>query len=242
MKRFLTFVCVAGIAVCGTLLFSAGDKPLDQPRSSKDTDARYTTAQKVIASLEFRAPPPSPDVRRIYFKKCALCHSIQGVDSDWGIPLNQTGSKRSIAWLKAQIRDPETNGSDMPSFPKSAINDRDLARLVGYLSHLRKRQEIESTRFTAKDISHPERIMSELTYRNDPLTRYLREYHGAQWKHLERKKDTEVPVEESMIHLTHILNKSLFDLDLSKPEYLISASLSEGTSKLIEHRACYALW
>lgn len=67
---------------------------------------------------------------------CIGCHVINGAGGSVGPDLSHIGSKRSEAWIKQQITNPDSHfsGGTMPPFKMSS---GDLNALAGYLESLK---------------------------------------------------------------------------------------------------------
>ena len=76
-------------------------------------------------------------------QKCNLCHSIAGKGNVKG-PLDDVGSKRSAADIRAWIEDAsamttKTNASRKPVMKSYSLAKSDVDNLVAYLSSLKKK-------------------------------------------------------------------------------------------------------
>jgi cytochrome c2 len=79
------------------------------------------------------------DGAQLYEKKCKVCHSIGGVGGakkDVGGPLDDVGSKRDEAWLRAYFADPKSKieGAKMP---KLKMTDAEWDAIVKYILSLK---------------------------------------------------------------------------------------------------------
>lgn len=89
--------------------------------------------------LMLSGPAWSADAPEVYNKKCKACHSIGGVGGPMakiGGGLDDVGTKRDDAWLRAYLKDPK---SKMPEakMPKLSLSDADLDSLVSYMLTLK---------------------------------------------------------------------------------------------------------
>ena len=68
---------------------------------------------------------------------CTGCHTINGVGGKVGPDLSQVGSRRSVGWIKQQIRNPKSHFPDstMPSFGQ--LSAQNLQDLGAYLAGLK---------------------------------------------------------------------------------------------------------
>lgn len=79
------------------------------------------------------------DATALYDKKCKVCHSIGGVGGpkkDLGGALDDVGSKRDEAWLRAYFKDPKSKieNSKMPKMP---LSDAEWDTIVKYMLSLK---------------------------------------------------------------------------------------------------------
>jgi cytochrome c2 len=82
----------------------------------------------------------SAEAPAVYNKKCKTCHSIGGVGGPMaklGGPLDDVGSKRDEAWLRAYFKDPK---SKIPNakMPALKLSDEEWNELVKYMLTLKK--------------------------------------------------------------------------------------------------------
>ena len=79
------------------------------------------------------------DGKALYDKKCKACHSIgddKGKFADKGGPLDNVGSKRDEAWLKAYTADPKSKMPDA-KMPKIKLTPEELDSVVKYMLSLK---------------------------------------------------------------------------------------------------------
>ena len=80
------------------------------------------------------------DGKEIYDKKCKACHSIGGVGgpmAKMGGALDDVGSKRDEAWLRAYFKDPKSKVPDA-KMPKLSLTDDEWNSVVAYMLTLKK--------------------------------------------------------------------------------------------------------
>jgi nitric oxide reductase subunit C len=79
------------------------------------------------------------DGAALYEKKCKVCHSIGGVGGpkkDLGGALDDVGTKRDEAWLRAYFKDPKSK-IENAKMPKLPLSDADWDALVKYMLTLK---------------------------------------------------------------------------------------------------------
>jgi cytochrome c2 len=97
----------------------------------------------VLASLAGGGIAWAGDPPAIYDKKCKVCHSIGGVGGPMaksGGPLDDVGSKRDEAWLRAYLADPKSK-IENSKMPKTNLAGPDLDAVVGFMLSLKKPAE-----------------------------------------------------------------------------------------------------
>ena len=78
------------------------------------------------------------DVKKLYDKKCKLCHSLGGVKgkkADKGGPLDGVGAQRDEAWLRAYFKEPKSK-IDGAKMPKIKLTDAEWDAMVAYMLSL----------------------------------------------------------------------------------------------------------
>jgi nitric oxide reductase subunit C len=98
------------------------------------------TVGVLVALGLFASTAWAADGAGVYDKKCKGCHSIGGVGGPMaklGGALDDVGSKRDEAWLKAYTADPKSKKADS-KMPKLNLSDEDLNAVVAYMLTLKK--------------------------------------------------------------------------------------------------------
>jgi mono/diheme cytochrome c family protein len=75
------------------------------------------------------------EVDKLYAKKCALCHSLNGKGgkkADLGGALDGVGAKRDEAWLRAYMKDPKSKMPDA-KMPKVKLSDEEFDAMIKFL-------------------------------------------------------------------------------------------------------------
>ena len=200
-------------------------------------------AESIIASLEYKVPEPDARSRRILRERgMCYCHGdfLPGIGFTGSVELNSVGLQRTPQWLRDQIRTPRKHNSPMDAFPESKIGDRDLDRLVTFLSRL-KRPAIPVKRFYIRreDLLDPAGLARRVQLGRDPLGKVLMVYSSENTQRLLREYEgPESPPQELTDALRSGLNQQLVNrFQLFDPAYTATLPLSGTARKLLEHKA-----
>lgn len=103
---------------------------------------RLTIAVGVVAASLLGAAggvSHAVDGKEVYAQKCETCHSIHGVGGKMaklGGPLDDVGSTRDAAWLKAYFQDPKSKLPDA-KMPKLKLTDEEWDAVTQYMLSLK---------------------------------------------------------------------------------------------------------
>ncbi len=93
----------------------------------------------VAAALALASQAFAVDGKQVYQQKCETCHSVGGVGGKMaklGGPLDDVGSKRDEAWLKAYFADPKSKMPDA-KMPKLKLTDEEWDAVTKYMLSLK---------------------------------------------------------------------------------------------------------
>ena len=94
----------------------------------------------VILLLSLSAPAWGVDAQELYNKKCKVCHTLNGVSgpkAKLGGSLDDVGSKRDEAWLRAYFADPKSKIPDA-KMKKITLPQEDWDALVQFMLQQKK--------------------------------------------------------------------------------------------------------
>lgn len=100
---------------------------------------RRTLVMAALLILGGAGASLAADGKQVYDAKCMTCHSIGGTGGKMaklGGALDDVGSKRDAAWLKAYIQDPKSKMPDA-KMPKVKLTDDELDAVTQYISSLK---------------------------------------------------------------------------------------------------------